>query len=117
MSEKAQHLNDVIARTAGEAVSRTVGGGDFLVTVEGAQVSPNRSAARIFVRVLPKEQEEVATVALRRALPAIQRYMNERLRMRHVPKVQFEVEREGEGVGETKRLLDELDEKYGNDAV
>ena len=117
MSEKAQHLNDIVARTAGEALTRSLGGSDFLVTVEGAQVSPNRSSARIFVRVLPKEQEEAAAIAVRRALPAVQRYMNERLRMRHVPRVQFEVEHEGEGVGETKRLLDELGEKYGDDAI
>lgn len=117
MAYHAERVDETIAREAGEALARFARGDGFVATIERVQTSPNLSVTRIFVRVFPKEYGEQAQTIIRRATPAIQEYLNERLRMRHVPKVVFVVGTERDDVAKTQELLQELDERYGGENI
>ncbi|MEX0916803.1 MAG: ribosome-binding factor A [Candidatus Spechtbacterales bacterium] len=117
MAHHAERVDETIAREAGEALARFARGDGFIATIVRVQTSPNLSVTRIFVRVFPKEYGEEARSIIYKATPAIQDYLNTRLRMRHIPKVVFVVNTERDEVAVTRELLDELEQKYGGEDI
>jgi ribosome-binding factor A len=117
MAHHAERVDETIAREAGEALARFARGDGFIATIERVQTSPNLSITHIFVRVFPKEYGEEARRIIYKATPAIQGYLNTRLRMRHIPKVVFVVNTERDEVAVTRELLDELEQKYGGEDI
>ncbi|MBI4132777.1 MAG: 30S ribosome-binding factor RbfA [Candidatus Sungbacteria bacterium] len=82
-----------------------------LVTVTRLEVSPDLYYARAFVSVLSREPaaEKIVLDELARSIGVIQREFNRRLRMRPVPKITFEIDREEKRRERIEKLLSDTE--------
>ena len=78
-----------------------------LVTVTEARVAPDLSFARIYVRPLGGEEEEMFA-GLEKATPYIRRALAQRLSVRHVPELRFEPDHALEHALHIEKLLSEV---------
>ncbi len=82
-----------------------------LITVTRAQTSPDARYAGIFISILGKEEKKILEI-LSKNVYNIQQILNRRLKMRPVPKINFEIDEEElrrekveKSLGELKRGL------------
>lgn len=75
-----------------------------LITVTGAQMSPNLREATIFISVFPTEREEQAIDFIKRQERDFRLYLSEHARLQRMPRIRFELDR-GE---KNRRRIDEL---------
>ncbi len=97
-----EELTDIIRR---EVKDPRVG----FVTLTRVEVSPDLRSARVFVSVFGTDDEHVATLAaLRSAAGFIRHHLRPRLRMRHIPDLEFHDDRSMEYAEQIGRTLREL---------
>lgn len=96
------HLRDVVA----EIIAREVDFRGLLVTVVRADVSPTLEHATIFVSCLPENQGHNALEELEYAIGDIQRILNNRLRMRPVPKLVFKIDTTEARAAHVEKLIE-----------
>ena len=73
-----------------------------LITVTRLELADDLSRARVKVTVMPEEQEALTMHGLRSATPKIRRDVGERLHLRLLPELVFEVD---EGIKEQAKVM------------
>lgn len=108
MSRRLERLNEQVRREVSEILRTEVKDPRVgLVTVTEARVAPDLSFARIYVRPLGGEEEELF-YGLQAATPYIRRELGKRLSVRHVPEIRFEADRALEHALHIEKLLSEV---------
>lgn len=108
MSRRLERLNEQIRREVSEILRTEVKDPRVgLVTVTEARVSSDLSYARIYVRPLGGEADELIE-GLRAAMPYIRRELGKRLSIRHIPELRFESDRALEHALHIEKLLSEV---------
>jgi ribosome-binding factor A len=99
-----EELTDIIRR---EVKDPRVG----FMSVTHVEVTPDLRQARAYVSVLGSEEERAATLmALRSAAGFIRYHLKPRLRMRHIPELDFRDDRSMEHADKIARTLQQIQE-------
>jgi len=105
-------VNELVKREVARVLLREV---DFpegaLVTVVRVEAFPNLQGAKVYISVIPEDKAKDALKALQREIFDIQQILNERLRMRPVPKILWVLEKATAEVQRIEELLDQIKEK------
>ena len=108
MSRRLERLNEQVKREVSEILRTEVRDPRVgLVTVTEARVAPDLSFARVYVRPVGGEEEELFA-GLEKATPYIRRELGKRLSVRHVPEIRFEPDRALEHALHIEKLLAEV---------
>ncbi|MDP3963229.1 MAG: 30S ribosome-binding factor RbfA [bacterium] len=89
MAFKKERLQEIIRHEVSQILERDFRRPGVLVTVLGADVSPDRQHAVIFFSVYPADKGEEIDQMIGRVIGIIQRDLNHTLQMRPVPKLRF----------------------------
>lgn len=108
MSRRLERLNEQVKREISDILRTEVRDPRVgLVTVTEARVAPDLSFARVYVRPLGGEEEELFA-GLEKATPYIRRELAQRLSVRHVPELRFEPDHALEHALHIEKLLSEV---------
>ncbi len=90
MAWRIEKVNSVLEREIGNIILTDFDfPPDVLVTVTRVETSSNVIQAKVYVSVMPEKEEEKIFNILNRGVYAVQRKVNQRLRMRPVPRLIF----------------------------
>lgn len=108
-AERIPQVNQLIKKELGQIVLREI---DFpegvLVTLTRVEASPNLIEAKIYISVMPEGQSRAVLEVLKKQVYFLQRKLNERLRMRPIPKIMFIEERATKEAGRVEELLEKI---------
>lgn len=82
-----------------------------LVTISKVAVLQDLSATRVGLSVLPFDQRQKALSVAIRAKAVLQRFLNKRLRVYRIPKIEFYIDETSEQRDYMERLLDSIKEE------
>jgi len=105
MSSRLKKLNDLLRDEAGKILKKELEFNDVLVTVVRADISPTLEHATIWISVLPESKRETALQKINQKIYNLQQILNERLAMRPVPKIRFEIDKTEEKAARIEKLL------------
>jgi len=109
METRVPKVNQLIKKELSGIILREV---EFpqgvLVTLTRVETTPNLTDSRIYISTIPGEKQETAIKILGSQVYVLQQLLNNRLRMRPVPKIIFVREKETARAGRVEELLEEL---------
>lgn len=112
MSNRIQRVNSLIKDELGKILLREVDfPKDVLVTITRCETTVNLNGAKIYISVIPENQIDKVSEILDRRIYDIQQALNRRLKMRPIPKIEFEKEEKTKKAARIEELLGELKEK------
>jgi len=89
----------------------------ILVTVTGAETSPDLKDANIWISAFPKEESGRVLEILNKNIYFLQQKLNKRLKMRPLPRIKFLEERKTAEAGEIEKILEELKKEEKRDNI
>lgn len=84
---------------------------DVLVTITRAYVPSNLEVANVYISVLPEEKTSEVFQSLNHNIYSLQQFLNKKLRMRPVPKIQFFQEKKIAEAARIEELLAKVKEQ------
>ena len=110
MSRRIERLNEQIRREISDILHSGVKDPRIgYVTVTEAQVAPDLSFARVYVRPSGDEkQQEAAFEGLEAAAPYVRYELGKRLKVRQIPEIRFEPDRALDYAMHIEKLLSEI---------
>ena len=84
---------------------------DVLVTITRAYVPSNLEVANVYISVLPEEKTREVFKSLNHNIYSLQQFLNKKLRMRPVPKIQFFQEKKIAEAARIEELLAKVKEQ------
>ena len=109
MSKRLQRVNALIKEELGQIILREIEfPKDTLVTITRAETKPNLSESAVFISALPEENEKKVLDILERSIYFLQQKINNRLRMRPIPKIRFLGEKKTGEAGRIEKILEQL---------
>jgi len=100
-------VNQLLKKELGGILSRQVGfSDDCLVSISRAETTGNLQQAKIYITVFPAEREKEVMGLLRKSTYEIQQELNERLKMRPVPRIEIHPD---EGESKAQKIREILD--------
>lgn len=112
MNNRIEKINSLIKEELGQILLKEV---DFpknvLATITRVETIVNLSDARIYISVMPENQTDKVFETLNRRIYDIQQYLNRRLNMRPIPKIEFRKEEKTQQAARIEELLDGLKKK------
>jgi len=81
---------------------------DVLVTITRVKTSPNLIQSKVYISVLPTDMTDRIFAILKKIIYGIQQKINERLKMRPIPRIEFKKEEKTEEAGRIEELLEEI---------
>ncbi len=110
--ERTQRVNQLIKKELGQIFLREL---DFpknvLVTITRVETSSNLIHSKIYISVLPEDGATQVLQILNGQIYEIQQFLNKRLRMRPIPKINFVEEKVTREAGRIEELLEEIKRK------
>lgn len=94
MSFYKEKLDSILKREISEAVLKEVDRRDFLITITKIKTSPDCLESEIYFKVFPESKEKEGLLELEEKKKNIQRLVNKRIKMKHVPKIIFRVDKD-----------------------
>ena len=79
-----------------------------LVTLTRVETSSNLIQAKVYISVMPQEMAREILEILRKSVYDFQQKLNERLRMRPIPKIIFVEEKQTAEAGRIEELLEKI---------
>lgn len=114
MSIRAQRVNQLIKKELSQIILREINFPEnILVTLTRVDTSSDLEQARIYVSVIPEEKARKVLEILNKSTYYLQQKLNQRLRMRPIPKIHFVHERKTSEAGRVEELLEEIHKENG----
>lgn len=82
-----------------------------LVTLTRVDVSPDLEKARVYISVIPEEKSRKVLESLEKSVYYLQQKLNQRLRMRPIPRIKFVEEQKTKEAGRVEELLEKIRNK------
>jgi ribosome-binding factor A len=102
-------LNELIKRQIGEIILRQI---DFppgiFMTITRVETSSNLIQAKVYISVIPEEKEGKIIKILNRQIFEIQKIINDRLKIRPVPKIIFTEEKKTKEAAKVEEILEQI---------
>lgn len=109
MSKRIDQLNSLVQREVAELLRRhaewPLG---TLVTVTKVAVADDAESAKVWLSVLPVNQETIVEQIIKSRTPTIQTLLNKKLVMKFVPKLTFIIDRTEQKAEKINRALDQI---------
>ncbi|MDD5144656.1 MAG: 30S ribosome-binding factor RbfA [Candidatus Pacebacteria bacterium] len=109
MARRIPQVNQFIKKELAKIILREI---DFpqgvLVTLTRAEVTANFQECKVYFSVLPETRAKDILSILRKLVYFLQKKLDERLKMRPVPKIMFFVETGTVEAGEIENILEKL---------
>lgn len=106
MVRRIEQVNDLIREELGVIIDREVEALEqVLVTITRVMTSPDLHYADVLLAVTPYTAEQQALGNFAKQIGSIQRRLNQRLRMRPVPRIRFVIDKEQKRAERIEELL------------
>ena len=109
MSFRLQKVNQLIKKELSRIILRQA---DFpekvLVTLTRVDASPDLKQAKVYVSVIPEEKSRQVMEHLSQSIYPIQQKLNQRLKMRVIPKIRFVKEEKTAEAGRVEEILEKI---------
>ncbi len=96
MSFYLEKLNSILEKEISEAILREVEMPGLFITLSKVKTKSDLSESEVFISVFPKEKENEAMLLLKNSLFDIQKRINKRVKIKHIPKIVFKISEEKE---------------------
>lgn len=109
MSHRIEKINKLIWKSISEIIARELDlkSGVF-ITVSKIDTTPDLRYTRVFVSVFPEKETNYVLSALKNGVYAMQGYLNKKLAMKPVPKIEFRIDTTEAKADEIEKLLKEI---------
>ncbi len=105
-------VNQLIKKELSQIILREVNfAKGVLVTVTRVETSPNLIQSKIYISVMPEDQNNQVLEVLNERIYGIQQLLNKRLNMRPIPKIKFIQEKRTSEAGRIEKLLEKIKKK------
>lgn len=109
MAGRMEKVDELIAQQLGQIiVSEVELPQGSIVTITNVKTSPDLKHARVFLSILPVENQREIMALLINSVHEFQKILNERLTIRCIPKLRFVIDDSGQKTAELEALLDNL---------
>lgn len=109
MSKRIQQVNQLIKKELSQILLKEIEFPlDVLVTVTRVETSPNLTESNVWISVLPEERLKRILEILNKSIYFLQQKLNQRLKMRPVPKIKFLEERKTSEAAKVEEVLEQL---------
>lgn len=112
MRKRIQRVNQLIKKELSQILLKEV---DFpkgvLVTLTRVESSVDLIQAKVYISVMPEKEAARVLEILNKLIYELQRKLNQRLKMRPVPRIKFVEEKETERAARIEQLLEEIKRK------
>lgn len=110
MAERIPQVNQLIKKELGPMIFKEVDfpEGTLLVTLTRVETTPNLIQAKAYISVMPREMAQDVLRVLKKLVYSLQQKLNERLRIRPVPRIQFVEEIKTAEAGRIEELLEKI---------
>jgi ribosome-binding factor A len=112
MTRRIQQVNQLIQKELSQIILREI---DFppgiLVTLTRVETSVDLNQAKAYISVVPENQRESVLQVLNQRIYDLHQELNERLKMKIVPKIKFIEEKETAKAGRIEEILERLKRK------
>jgi ribosome-binding factor A len=109
MSKRIQRVNQLIKKEISQILLREV---EFpsraLITVTRVESAVDLKQAKVYISCLPGEKTSKVFQILNQQIYELQQKLNQRLRMRPIPRIKFIEEKETKEAGKIEELLEKL---------
>jgi len=107
--QRIKKINELVKRELGRIILKEVGfPKTILVTLTSVQTSKDLRECKVFVSVIPEEKTEEVLRNLSEEIYHLQQILNQRLKMRPVPKIEFVRDRELAKAQRVDEILSQL---------
>jgi ribosome-binding factor A len=104
MKFRKERLSSLLVRELGEMISRQIEfPGGALVTLTGAEISPDLKTAKIKFAVFPSEKKKEAERELGKSRVSLQSQLFKRIKMFSLPQISFEYDRGAENAAAVEK--------------
>ena len=115
MSRRIEKVNELLIQEVAKYIKEVIEDPDFgLVTVMGADASPDLRSAKILVSVMGADPKRSLGV-LNQNRFEIQRLLNRSLEMQHVPQIFFRLDETAKKAERLEKLFKKINQHSGND--
>ena len=109
MPNRIPKVNQLIKKELGQMILREVDLPEgTLVTLTRVETTPNLIQAKVYISVLPQEMSQDVLEILKKLVYDLQQKLNERLRMRPIPRIIFAEEKTTREAGRVEELLEKI---------
>lgn len=109
MSKRIPQVNQLIKKELSNIILKEIDfPPDILVTLTRVDTAPNLQESKVYVSVMPEGKLDHVFNQLNRQIYNLQQFLNRRLRMRPIPKVIFQKEKQTVQAGKIEEILERL---------
>lgn len=105
MKNRIDRVNSLIKEKIADILLREVSIKDVLITVQNVDTTRDLKYAKIQVSIMPFEKSKEVLEILKKQTPKIQRQLNEIIKIKFIPKIEFEIDKSGEKVNRVEEIL------------
>lgn len=115
MGKRIEKINELIKRELAQILLKEFEfPKDILVTITKVKTTIDLREAKVFLSVLPENQRLNILKILNQKIYQLQQKINQRLRMRQIPKIKFQEERQVSQAARVEEILEKIKkEKLG----
>jgi len=112
MSHRSERLNNLLQEEVSKLLHEELEFGlDTLVTVTNVEVSLDTAHAKVYISILPKNKTGTVFKILKKNIYSLQQVLNHTMRMRPVPKIEFELDKSIDNFEHVQKLIEEIEEE------
>lgn len=112
MAKRIQRVNELLKKELGQILLRKFDFPcDVLVTITGVETSVDLRKAKVAISVMPEKEIRKVLRILNSQIYNIQQKINQKLRMKMVPKIEFCQEKRVVGAAKIEEILEKIKEK------
>ena len=109
MSKRIQQINALIKRELSQILLKEVEfPANVLVTITRVETSPNLMEGNIWISALPEERLKRSLEILNKNIYILQQKLNQRLKMRPLPRIKFLEEKKTREAAKVEEILEKL---------
>jgi len=109
VSKRIQQINILIKKELGQILSKEIElSPDVLMTITRAETTPNLMESNIWISVFPEKELNRCLEILNKNIYILQQKLNQRLKMRPLPRIKFLEEKKTVEAGKVEEILEKL---------
>jgi len=109
VSKRIQQINILIKRELGRILIREIEfSADVLMTITRVETTSNLMESNIWISVFPEKETKKCLDILNKNIYILQQKLNQRLKMRPIPRIKFLEEKKTVEAGKVEEILEKL---------
>jgi len=102
-------INELVKRELGNIMAKGEDlPKDLFITITRVETSLDLKESKVFISIIPDERSEEALEILNKGIYGLQKKLNERLLIRPIPKIIFEIEERTEEADRIEKILKDI---------